>query len=517
MTTPLPDMPDSPQLSPAAVDQPIAIAILALGGQGGGVLMDWIVSLAEREGWIAQATSVPGVAQRTGATIYYVEAIRPRAGAPYPVLALMPNPGRVDVVICAELMEAGRAMQRGLVTPDRTTLITSTHRVYAIREKTAPGDGAGAASPVLDAAGSTARAVLAFDMAQVAEQSGSVISAVMFGALAASGRLPFARESYETVIREAGVGVGPSLKAFAAGYDQANSGAPLSSPQTVSSAARAEGLRRTGDPGYDALIARAERDFPQACHAMLDAGLRRVVDFQDVAYGGEYLDLVAPFIALSTDDGTLLRNAAKYIANAMAYDDVIRVADLKTRAQRFTRIRDELRAGDDPLLLTEFMHPRGEEVVGLFPAKLGRFVHERAGLMRALDRVVNKGRRVETSKLRWFLPLYVLGGLRFYRRRTLRHANEVAHRDHWLAIARDMAATDPALGAEVLRLRRLVKGYSDTHARGLSKFDLALAGAQKLKGRADAAAWVRRLHDAALADETGEALKGALKTVDTFL
>ena len=56
----------------------------AIGGQGGGVLTDWIVALAERNGWLAQSTSVPGVAQRTGATIYYIEMLppteRPRAG-----------------------------------------------------------------------------------------------------------------------------------------------------------------------------------------------------------------------------------------------------------------------------------------------------------------------------------------------------------------------------------------------------------------------------------------------------
>ena len=51
----------------------ITIAILAMGGEGGGVLADWIVDLAEQAGYLAQLTSVPGVAQRTGATIYYLE------------------------------------------------------------------------------------------------------------------------------------------------------------------------------------------------------------------------------------------------------------------------------------------------------------------------------------------------------------------------------------------------------------------------------------------------------------
>src|SRR5215469_16981970 len=104
----------------------ITIAILALGGQGGGVLADWIIALANREGYLAQGTSVPGVAQRTGATVYYIELF-PKTARP-PVLALSPMPGDVDIVIAAELMEAGRAILRGFVDRDRTTLITSTHR-----------------------------------------------------------------------------------------------------------------------------------------------------------------------------------------------------------------------------------------------------------------------------------------------------------------------------------------------------------------------------------------------------
>ncbi|HHR6446800.1 TPA: indolepyruvate oxidoreductase subunit beta family protein, partial [Providencia alcalifaciens] len=123
--------------------QPIKIAILAMGGEGGGVLADWIVNLGEDNGYFAQTTSVPGVAQRTGATIYYVElfpgADNPQT--PSPVLALMPMPGDVDVVLASELMEAGRAVQRGFVTTERTTLISSTHRVYSIAEKSAMGDG----------------------------------------------------------------------------------------------------------------------------------------------------------------------------------------------------------------------------------------------------------------------------------------------------------------------------------------------------------------------------------------
>jgi indolepyruvate ferredoxin oxidoreductase beta subunit len=202
----------------------------------------------------------------------------------------------------------------------------------------------------------------------------------------------------------------------------------------------------------------------------------------------------------------------------MAYDDVIRVADLKTRGTRFGRVRAEVLAAPDQLVYaTEFMHPRMEEVAGTLPAALGHWLEARPKLFRALDRIVNRGRRVRTGTLRGFLQLYVVAGLRPFRRRLLRHQREVAHRDAWLATAREIAARDYALAVKVIELRRLVKGYSDTHARGLSKFDKLIAAAPSLQGRPDAADWMRRLIAAALAEESHAALDGALRTIETFL
>ncbi|MGY4361003.1 Pyruvate/2-oxoacid:ferredoxin oxidoreductase gamma subunit [Bradyrhizobium sp. i1.7.7] len=172
-----------------ATERPISIAIVAMGGQGGGVLTDWIVQLAENHGWVAQSTSVPGVAQRTGATIYYIEAMPPLDGRK-PILSLMPTPGDVDVVMAAEFMEAGRSILRGLVTPDRTTLIASNHRSFAIGEKIAPGNGIADGAAVTGAIGVAAKTEIIFDLNALAIAHGSVISAAMFGALAAAAVLP---------------------------------------------------------------------------------------------------------------------------------------------------------------------------------------------------------------------------------------------------------------------------------------------------------------------------------------
>ncbi len=501
--------------------KPLSIAILAMGGQGGGVLADWIVGLAESQGWVAQSTSVPGVAQRTGATIYYVEMLQAREGVP-PILSLMPTPGDVDIVIAAELMEAGRSMLRGLVTPDKTVLIASTHRSFAVGEKEIPGDGIGNPVVVVDAADFAAKKTVAFDMEALAIRNGSVISSALFGALAAAKILPFTKDAFEATIRAGGKGAEASLKAFDAAYDRV-----LQSPRDTVSATphkRFDALPESaGHQLLDQLVNRIRAGFPPAAHGFLFAGVKRLVDFQDPAYAGEYLDRLAGLCALDRRNGgeergfAFTTRAAKYTAVAMAYDDVIRVADIKARGSRFDRVRAEVGAQDNQIVYTtEYMHPRMEEVCGTLPKKLGQWIEDRPKLFASLDRLVNKGRRVRSGTIAWFVGLYLVSALRAGRRGTLRHHRETLHREAWLAIATGLLASNYDLAVEVLDCRRLVKGYSDTHARGVSKFDKVMSAVPLLAVRTDGAAWLKRLRQAALLDEGGVALDGALKTVATL-
>lgn len=504
-----------------STDKPLSLAILAMGGQGGGVLADWIVGLAEAEGWMAQTTSVPGVAQRTGATIYYIEMLPARDGHE-PIFSLMPTPGDVDVVMAAELMEAGRSVLRGLVTPDKTLLIASTHRSFAVAEKEKPGDGIGNAEVVVDATDFAAKRTIAFDMETMAVKNGSVISASMFGALAGSGALPFGKQAFEAMIRAGGKGIEPSLKAFNAAFDRVKE-KPRDAVSTMPSKHFDAMPETAGHPALDRLVSRIRAEFPEVAWPLLFAGVKKLTDYQDPAYADEYLSRVAALHALdrkaggATKDFAFTVQAAKYVAVAMAYDDVIRVADLKVRGSRFERVRKEVGAKDDQIVyMTEYMHPRMDEVCGTMPKGMGLWIESRPRLFARLDRFINKGRRVQTGTLFWFLGLYMVSALRRIRRGTLRHAREVEHREAWLAAASNLLAANYDLAVEVLGNRRLVKGYSDTHARGLSKFDRVMSALPLLRDREDGAAWMRRLRQAALLDEKGTALDGALKTVGTL-
>ena len=272
----------------AAGAQRISIAILAMGGQGGGVLADWVVALAEAQGWAAQSTSVPGVAQRTGATIYYIEMAPIRAGA-QPVFALMPTPGDVDVVMASELMEAGRSVLRGLVTPAQTTLIASTHRAFAVAEKEKPGDGVGDPAVVSIATEFAAKRLIAFDMEAIAKAEGSVISAAMFGALAAAEALPFDRAAFELAIRAGGTGVDIEPPRVCRRFrpDTANPVEPVRRFPEKRFAAMPD---TAGHPELDRLAARMRTTFPESAQPMLFAGVRRLVDYLDPDYALEYLD-----------------------------------------------------------------------------------------------------------------------------------------------------------------------------------------------------------------------------------
>ena len=341
-----------------------------------------------------------------------------------------------------------------------------------------------------------------------------MISASLFGALAGSGTLPFAREAFEETIRAAGLGVNASLRAFAAGHDSVQSPAQPDAPLQIPAAVQGGTSREQAELAR--ALHRVATDFPAEAATMLHAGLRRLVDYQDVAYAHAYLDRVAPFAAA---DGTaghdLTIEAARHIAVAMSYDDVIRVADLKTRATRFARVRTEVLATDDHVLeTTEFMHPRVQEICATLPVRLGLYVESSPRLAGLLKRLFEHPRRVRTTTLRGFLQLYAIASLKPWRARLLRHQRETAHINAWLALA--AAQTDQRLATELIKCRRLVKGYSDTHSRGQSKFDKVLSALPLLAGRADAADWIRRLRDAALADEAGVMLDGALRTVATL-
>ena len=197
--------------------------VAALGGEGGGVLTTWLIDVAKRSGWHCQSTSLAGVAQRTGATIYYLEFIPRSSHHPVPIMSLFPAQGDIDIAVTSEIAEAGRMISRGFISPERTTLISSDHRVYGITEKSDTTDGTADTAFILSLATRYASRFVHFDLLELVQRHGTVSSAGLFGAIAGAGVLPFQRETFTQVLA-AGKGAVANRAAFDESFDRAQSG-----------------------------------------------------------------------------------------------------------------------------------------------------------------------------------------------------------------------------------------------------------------------------------------------------
>ena len=475
------------------------ILIAALGGEGGGVLADWIVAAATIAGYPIQSTSIPGVAQRTGATTYYLELFPEKLAdlrGVQPILVLTPTPGDVDVVIASELVEAGRAIQNGFVTPTRTTLIASTSRVYAIGERAAMTDGRFDSGRILDAARDLSRRAVLFDVNEAARTSGSPINAILFGALVSSQVLPFDRACAEAAITQTGKAADSNLRGFAVGLEQASRPSPgVRAAPTEKPAAATPSL--------------AVADFPPPAQEIIARGVERLLDYQGTSYARIYLDRLAPIAHIERNAGnpdfTLTQETGRYLALWMSYEDVIRVADLKTRADRRGRIRREVRAKDSDIVrVADFLKPGLEEFCSVLPAGLGRSIYRLAS-KRGWQHRFNVGMHVRPTTVTGFLMLRLLAGLRWWRPYTWRFEEEQARIQKWLDAIVRAAPQDPALAAEIAACGQIMKGYGDTHARAVLNFDLI---AQTYFGSSSAttSGAIQAARKAALTDPEGQLL-----------
>ena len=486
-----------------------------MGGQGGGVLADWILAMGENAGYYVQVTSVPGVAQRTGATIYYLELFPENASGQVPVLALMPVPGDIDVVIAAELVEAGRAIQRGIVTPDRTCLIASNHRAYAIAEKSAMGDGRIRSSDIKQAIDAAAKSVVCFDMQALAETHNTVISAALFGALAGSGALPFTSDQFEAAITGTGKSVANNLSAFSAALALARG--ETTTVDIPTAAVVRPTLPIAPDPNVAELLRRVGHDLSAPVRQTALTGIRRLLDYQDPAYASLYLDRLGSIQKLDTEvsaEARLTDTVARHLALWMSYEDTIRVADIKIRRERFDRCRTDTRAGDNELVhLTEYMHPRIEEVADTLPRRLGSWLLATPWARNFLTKIVLRERKIHTSKLGGYLLLYGISALQRIRRSTLRFATEQQRIESWLSRIEALAPQHYELAIEVTRCQNLIKGYGDTHTRGVKNFTRIMDALDAHPTTQQTAALVADLRTAALADEDGAKLEESLRQV----
>jgi indolepyruvate ferredoxin oxidoreductase beta subunit len=500
-----------------SASRPITILIAALGGEGGGVLTEWIVAAAAQAGFPVQSTSIPGVAQRTGATTYYIEILPVPSrdlGDRRPVLALTPGVGDIDIAVASELLEAGRTVANGFVTLDRTHVIASLSRFYAMDEKIAMGDGRFDQDKLIKVIRDNARDALLVDMDALAKQSGSIINAVMLGTIAGCGRLPLKREQFEAAIREDGKSVESNLKGFRAGFEATRS---LVQP------GKEREKKRSAAPTPAMVEHEVARTFPATAQTTGLEGVRRLIHYQSVNYAWLYLSRLRSVVEadqLLGAQGRLVKEVARHLAVRMSYEDVVRVAQAKIAPARMRRIaREELRVNAEPFSVHDFLKPGIEEMCQLLPPFLARPILRLAERKGWLGRVYF-GMEIDSTSISGFLRFLVLAKLRWLRPYGYRYKQEQRQIDGWLALVREAARLSPELAIEVAECARLIKGYGDTHARGVANYVAVearvirpiLAGQIPLARAADA---IVNARTAALVDPDGDGLARSLDSIDS--
>ena len=463
--------------------KPISILVCALGGEGGGVLAEWLYAAAVRAGHAAQSTSIPGVAQRTGATTYYLE-IAATAGHPA-MFSLSPVPGEIDLLVSSELLETVRQVGLGFANAERTLIISALARVLTVAEKAVLTDGRSDSAALMQLLQHQARATELLDLAGMARHAGTVISSVMLGAIAASGVLPraFTRDVFEDTIRAGGVGVDGSLRGFALAFERVAT--QMQQREQVAAALK---------PAEPDLLALARA---------------RLADYQDAAYVRLYDERLAQVSAAEGLAGPITQEMTRWLALWMAFDDIVRVAQLKLARTRQARIRHEVGARDDEIVKTfDHFKPGASEFAALLPQAL-------AQRLLAWDR-----RRVQAGREPWAwaiqlgthtvfgaLTLKLLASLRGQRRRGQRFALEQQLLDEWLASVVAGTRDDVELGLELAKCGRLIKGYGSTNERGKENLlHIVRHLARSAAPATERAAAVRAAREAALADDAGIAL-----------
>jgi indolepyruvate ferredoxin oxidoreductase beta subunit len=501
--------------------QPISILLCALGGEGGGVLADWLVDVARHAGYPAQATSIPGVAQRTGATTYYLEIYplpHSQLQGRLPVLGLNPLPGRLDALVSSELLETARQIGNGLASADRTLVISASSRALTTAEKMTMGDGRRPEGPLLDVIAAHSLRHHVMDMARLCQESGTLVSAVMLGAIAGSGLLPFSREHYEAVLASPSKAAQASLRGFAAAFDLVTRQREQAQyvEQVMKPAASAPSESATSSAVLPGDVA---AKFPAVLHPLMGLAHQRLVEYQGHAYARLYvqrLERLRDAESASADTNhPVTVEATRWLALWMAFDDIIRVADLKSRASRWDRVTQEVKAKEgDVLKVYDHFKPGVPELAALLPQGL-------ANRLLRWDRA-----RVAKGQAPWSMPLKVarhalwgmaslrlLASLRVLRPLGSRYQTEQALIEEWLGGIEAATRQSPALGLELARCGQLIKGYGSTNERGkdnllhILRHVCSPASAVPLAEQAQA---VARIRQAALQDEAGQALDQAL-------
>ncbi len=482
--------------------RPITVLVAAVGGQGGQLFSQWLFDAAKIAGFAPIGVGLPGLSQREGATTYYLEFFaRPEETS---LFSPFPEKGQVQILIGLELLELLRAIQSGYLSTDGV-IVGSTHRVLTADEKLPIKGGFVTEQQALPILHQAAKQFIVFDAVKAAIFSGlseRAANAILLGALAASEVLPFPPNAFRKAIEHYGVAVNFNLRAFEFGLkyrewsDKLNQ---LESEVTTE-------WEQISEPNLPESVRRKMEalSLDDELASTLKQAARWLCHYQDARYFARYLDCLQAICERDRKCSSNLlvtKEMARILALRMAYEDAIRVAQLKTQRQRFKRLRQEHHIADDTVYrVVDFFSPDWDELTGLLPIKVTsdknlqspvpdpQSLSEVADLptLPSQDEELKRPAvqlKLETTSLLGFLMLKALSFLKPLRPYSQRFKSEWEAITEWLSAVDWALREDYELAFLVARSGEMVRGYGRTLRKTLSAWRAFIAFLKALHQR----------------------------------
>ena len=464
-------------------DKLIKILIPAVGGQGGGVLTEWLLQAFEAEQYDVQSISLPGLAQRGGSTTYYLEAY-PLAEGEDVIFSQFPVPGDVDLIVSQEFLELGRVLEKGYGS-ENTVIISSTHRMYSTEEKLPIASGIYEDEKLFEFANEFSNLFIGLNVLSLAKQNGMnelASNAILLGALSASGALPIGKESYERAIEKAAVSVNSNLKAFEIGFNHVvenNSAGKLQNTNPEPDYDELNYINPSDIEKINGLKKELFALYPEYLRPFIEEALYRLTDYQGFWYAELFTEKIKNFLEIesknSNQDFKISEYIIKNLALLMTYEDGIRVSELKVRDRRFERIKKDMQISDDQIFeVIDYLKPEADEIYGLMPdivvrplvyffnAPVFGFLHKRGP--------VTVEQKPETTTFFGFLRMWMLSKIKFMRPSSYRYKNEWQTIDLYISSVDKFASLDYSLGLSIANSGSIIKGYGRVRRRTRDSF-----------------------------------------------
>lgn len=455
--------------------------------------MNWILDCARKENLFVQGTSVPGVAQRTGSTSYYIEVCNKNfEKGKEPILSLYPKPGRVDVVIASELLEAARVIEKGYVSPDRTILITSSSRTYTNIEKAHLADGRFDKDKILKTCNKMSKNFICLDLNNIASMYSTIVSAPMFGALSGAKVFPWTKEVCEDVFHKNDFGKN-SLEGFKYSYKQVLDNSINYIKENPSDDFIVEN-ELENDSSFLSLL-------PKDLVNIILLGKKRCIDYQNDKYAKLYIIRIKRLIhsvnMTNKNIIPVIENIVRRLSLWMTYEDIPRVAQLKIKPERFSKIKQEIKLQNNQILLIQDIFKPGiNEIGAMLPRKIGSWFIRNNKIMSFLP-FIGKGMKINSLTIFGFLILRFLSVFRYIRTASLRYREEQENIEKWLNNIGIALEKSINFAEGLADMPQILKGYGDTWERGRIKYN-----------KITTALVENKLHD--LSDKDGNILKEAI-------